>query len=193
MASSVLETRRASDFGGIARDKNTERVFVGPNLIGQMAVTGTWALEANTNVQSLATDDAGSTNLLSIPFIAPYSDLIVRGSSAVDRGVKVIGLEIIYEVAASALSDADLYIYKTTFDAEGTGTATVVTTTTTMDTAGDAGTEIDQHRMYVTIAENNRFFLDGGTIVHGIFDVDDGTSSDVNILGAIWHIQRVEE
>jgi hypothetical protein len=193
VTSTVAETRRADAFGGISRDKNTRRLFVSPADFKQLAVTGTWALEANSNVVSLATDDAGTTNLLMVPFPGEYSDLIVKGSTEVDRGLKVIALEVIYEVAVSALGDVDIFLYKTTFDSEGAGTAALVATTTTLDGASDTGREADQHRMTVTIAERDRFFLDGGTMIHGIFDVDDGTASDVNILGAIWHVQRVEE
>ncbi len=194
MTSTVAETRRASDFGGISRDKNTRRIFCGPELIRTLAVTGTWVLEANSNVLSLATDDVGgAAELLVCPLPVEYSDMIVRGSTAVDRGVQVIAAEIIYEVAASALADIDFSIIETTYDAEGTGTATAKTATTTMDVAADTGREIDQHRATVTIAEANRTFLDGGRTTHLLLDIDDGTSSDVNILGVIWHLRRVEE
>ena len=194
MASTVAETRRASDFGGISRNKNTRRVWVDPTEIRTLTVTGTWALEANSNVLSLATDDVGGAGeLLLIPCPVEFSDMIVRGSTAVDRGVRIVALELIYEVAASALADIDLVIYKTTYDAEGAGTAVAMTKTDSMDTAGDTGREIDQHRFTATIAERDRVFFDGGTTFHGVLDVDDGTSSDGNILGAIWHIERVEE
>ena len=194
MASSNLETRSASDFGGIARRKNTRRIFVGPELIRTLAVTGTWVLEANSGVLSLATDDVGgAAELLTVPCPVEFSDMIVRGSAAVDRGVRIIGFELIYEVAASALADIDVVIYKTTYDTEGIGTATAMVKTDSMDTAGDTGREIDQHRFLCTIAESNREFFDGGKTFHAVLDIDDGTSSDVNILGAIWHVERIEE
>jgi hypothetical protein len=194
VTSTVAETRKAADFGGISRNKNTRRIFVGPDAIRTLAVTGTWALEANTNVLSLATDDVGGAGeLLVVPFPAEFSDMIVRGSAAVDRGVRIIALEVLYQVAASALADIDLAIYKTTWDSEGVGTATAMTKTDARDVAADAGTEVDEHRFTATIAESNREFLDGGKTFHAVLDIDDGTSSDVNIFGAIWHLERVEE
>lgn len=194
MTSTVAETRRASDFGGIARDKNTRRIFCGPELIRTLAVTGTWVLEANSNVLSLATDDVGgAAELLVCPLPVEFSDMIVRGSTNVDRGVQVVAVEILYQVAVSALADIDFSILETTYDLEGAGTATAKTATTTYDTAGDTGVEIDHHRALVTIAEANRTFLDGGRTTHLLMDIDDGTASDVNIFGVIWHLRRVEE
>lgn len=195
MAKSTFgDSKVSSDFGAASRYKNTERIFVGPEALGADAVTGTWALEVNTNVPSLATNDAGTTNNFRIPFPAPFSDAEIQsGSGVTDRGVKVIGVELIYEVASSALGGFDLDIFKLVFDAEGGGTATEVTTTLSFDTGGDAGTEIDQHRAFAKIAEVDRFFMDSGTIVFGRADITDGTASNVNILGAIWHVERVEE
>lgn len=190
----ALATKASQDFGGIARRKNTLRQFVAANQLGQAAVTGTWVLEVNSNVMSLATDDAGTTNDIRIPFNVTFSDAEIQsGSGVTDRGVRVIGLALLYEVAASALGAFDLDIWKLVPDAEGNFAATEVTTTLTFDTAGDAGTEIDQHVAYATIAERDRFFVDSGNIVEGRADITDGTSSDVNITGAIWFIERIEE
>ena len=194
MASKTIETRRADSFGGISRDKNTRRLLVSPAEVRTLAVTGTWVLEANSNVVSLATDDVGGDGeLLFVPCNVEASDMIVNGSTVVDRGIRVIGLEISYVVAASALADIDFFLYKTTLDAEGVATAAAITATTTFDTDGDTGREIDEHRVLVSIAEKDRFFLDGGTLVHGVIDMEDGTASDVNINSVIWHLQRVEE
>lgn len=193
MVSTVMETRESQVSGSVARKTNAHRVFVPPSQISTLAVTGTWVLEANTNVVSLATNDVGGDGeLLYVPFPSEHSDMRAQ-STSVDRGVRVVGLEVIYEVAASALADIDFFIYHTSFDAEGTGTATVATATTSFDTAGDTGREIDQHRASVFIAEGNRAFLDGGKVVHAVIDMEDGTASDVNILGCIWHIERVYE
>lgn len=194
MTSTVMETRRADSFGGISRDKNTRRLWVPPTEIRTLAVTGTWAIEAGTNVVSLATDDVGGAGeLLYIPCGVEFSDFIQRGSTVVDRGIQVLGVELIYDVAVSALADIDIIIYKTEFDAEGIGTATAVTSTTTLDVVTDTGREVDQHRMSAFIAGKDREFFDGGRVYHAIVDADDGTASDMNILGAIWHLRRVEE
>lgn len=194
MTSTVAETRRAETFGGIARDKNTARLWVSPNRIVPISVTGTWAMEVNSNVPSLATDDVGgATERLMVPCDVEFSDFIQRGSSNVDRGVQLIAVELIYEVAASALAGFDLDIWKVTYDTEGVATAAEVTTTLTFDTAGDTGVEIDQHRALATITERDRIWWDGGTSFHGEIDLADGTASDVNILGAIWHYRRLYE
>lgn len=192
--STALATKASQDFGPVSRRKNTQRLFITPGELEQAAVTGTWALEVNSNVTSLATDDAGTTNNINIPLPVRFSDAEIQsGSGVTDRGVKVVGLELIYEVAASALGGFDLDIWKYTVSSVGAVTAAEVTTTLTFDTANDAGTEIDTHRAYATIAERDRFFIDSGTLVIGRADITDGTSSDVNIIGAIWHLEVVEE
>lgn len=195
MAKSAFgDTKVAQDSGSVARLKNTERVFVGPEALGLDAVTATWALEVNSNVPSLATDDAGTTNNIRIPFPVSFSDAEIQsGSGVTDRGVRLLGVELIYEVAASALTSFDLDIFKGTIDAEGSVTAAEVTTTLSFDTAGDDGTEIDQHRAFAAIGEDDRFFLDSGTIAWGRADIEDGTASDVNIIGAIWHVERTAD
>lgn len=194
MATTVAETRVAESFGGIARDKNTARLWVPPSRIATLSVTGVWALEVNSNVPSLATDDAGgASERLYIPCEVEFSDFIQRGTTNVDRGVQLIALELIYEVAASALAGFDLDIWKVTYDAEGTGTAAEMTTTLTFDTAGDTGVEIDQHRALATINARDREWWDGGKTFFGEIDIADGTASDVNILGAIWHYRRLYE
>lgn len=190
----VIATKASQDNGAISRTKNTRRVFVPASLIGQAAVTGTWALENASGVITLGTDDAGTTNVFTIPLMHPFSDAEVQsGSGVTDRGVKVLGVELCYQVATSALGAFDLDIYKVTIDAEGAPTATEVTTTLTPDTVGDAGTEVDDHRMQAVIAERDRFFVDSGTVVTALAEITDGTSSDVNIFGAIWHLEIVEE
>lgn len=193
MARNELETQVAQAFGGTAREKNTRRVFVGPELIRPVSVTGVWALELASGVVSLATDDVGGAGeVLAIPMPAEFSDFAQKGDN-VDRGIKVVGVELLYTVAASALAAFDLDIHKVTFDVDGTPTAAEVTTTLAFDTAGDDGTEIDDHRAEAFIAARDRFFLDSGTVVYGQIVLSDGTASDVNVYGAIWHLERVEE
>lgn len=190
----VIDAKASQDFGPISRRSNAVRVFVHPADIKQIAVTGTWALEEATNVPSLATDDAGTTNVFNIPLNVPFSDAEIQsGSGVTDRGYKVIGLELIYQVAASALGAFDLNIFKLVPTAVGVVAATEIATTLVPDTAGDAGTEVDTHRMQATIASRDRFFVDSGTVVIGKIDITDGTSSDVNLNGAIWHLEKVEE
>ena len=190
----VIDTKASQDFGPISRRSNAVRVFVHPADIKQIAVTGTWALEEATNVPSLATDDAGTTNVFNVPLDVPFSDAEIQGGSGVtDRGYRVLGLELIYQVAASALGAFTLKIFKLVPTAVGVVAATEITTTLVPDTAGDAGTEVDTHRMQATIASRDRFFVDSGTVVFGQVNITDGTASDVNINGAIWHLEKVEE
>ena len=194
MAKRALVTKASSDFGGVSRLKNTKRVFVAANQIGQAAVTGTWALENASGVITLGTDDASTTNVFQIPLPAAFSDAEMQsGSGVTDRGVKVLGVELLYQVATSALGAFDLDIYSVVVDADGDPAATEVVTTLTPDTTGDDGTEVDDHRMAALIAENDRFFLDSGRVVYALAEIEDGTSSDVNIFGAIWHLEVTEE
>lgn len=195
MAKNALVTKDYGNSGAVSRFTNTERWFVGPELIRAVSVTGTWALELGSNIVSLATDDVGGAGeVLAIPFPGRFSDAEVQsGDGVTDRGVKVVGVELLYTVAASALAAFDLDIYKLTFDADGDPTATEVTTTLSLDGASDDGTEIDDHRAEALIAEVDRFFVDSGNVVYAQIVLSDGTASDVNIYGAIWHVERYQE
>ncbi len=189
-----LETAVASTPGAVSRFKNTERYYVHPADFKEIAVTGTWALEEASNVPELATDDASSTNILNIPFPGDFSNLDASSDGSVDRGARVIGIELMFEVAVSALATFVLAIYKLEFaTADGAPTATVITSTTTFLPDGNDGTEVDVHRVQVLIAEKDRIFLDGDTVIFARLALADGTSSDINISGAIWHVERTEE
>lgn len=194
MATNGLETQAVQSSGAVSRFKNTRRVWVSPNEFQQTAVTGTWALEEASNVSSLATDDAGTSNVFLIPLNAEFSDAAIEGGgSATDRGIRVIGLELHHQVATSALGGFDLTIYSVVVASDGGYTATAVSDTTTWDTSGNDGTEIDNHRTEVLIASRDRFFVDADRIVYARLELTDGTSSDVNIRGATWHLARTEE
>lgn len=194
MTTTVAETRRADSFGGIARDKNTRRLWVPPTSVYKLSGSGTYAVDVSSDVIRFGTADvAGATERLSIPCPVEFSDMIVKGTTVVDRGIQIVALELIYEVKASALAGFDLDIWKQTYDLEGTPTPVEVTTTLTFDTAGDTGVEIDQHRALALIAATDRIFFDGGTTFHGEIDLATGTSSDFYVYGAIWHLRRVEE
>lgn len=194
MAKNSLETQVSQSHGSIARDKNTIRVWVPASMFGQAAVTGTWALEENSNVFSLATDDASSTNVIEIPLPMWCSDAALQsGTGVTDRGVQVIGLEVLYQVATSALGGFDMDIYKLTLNSTTVPTAAEVVTTLSADTGSDDGTEVDTHRMEAVINSRDRFFLDSNTQVYGQLDITDGTSSDVNLFGAMWHLRVLDE
>lgn len=189
-----LQTADASTPGAVSRFKNTRRIFVHPADFKEIAVTATWALEEASNVPELATDDASSTNILNVILPAEYSNLDASGDGNVDRGVRVIGIELMYEVAASALATAVYGIYKLEFaSADGAPTATAITTTNTFLPDGNDGTEIDVHRVQVEIDEKDMIFMDGDTVIFCRVALADGTSSDINISGAIWHLERTEE
>lgn len=191
MATNALETVDSQSFGGVSRVTNAKRLWVPPSHISILAVTGTWVNEANSNVASLATDDVGGDGeLIMIPCPLTASDHISRGSSTVDKGIRIIGLEVFYQVAVSALTDIDWFLYHTVFSAVGAGTATAITKTDTYDTAGDTGVEIDTHRVEILINARDRFFLTSGDVIHAVMDMQDGTASDVNIFGAYWHYEQ---
>lgn len=194
MSTNALETQAVQSSGAVSRFKNTRRVWVNPDQFQETAVTGSWALEESSNVSSLATDDAGTTNIFLVPLNAEFSDAAIEGGGvATDRGIRVMGLELHYTVAASALASIDLTIYSVVVASDGVYTATAVTDTTSFDTAGDDGTETDSHRMEVFIAKADRNFMDNDRLYYARLAVTDGTSSDVNIRGATWHLERVEE
>lgn len=189
----TFDTLDAGSNGAISRDKNTRRVFVSPANFAQAAVTGTWALaEEITSVMSLQTDDAGTTNVFNIPFPVQYSDFNQRGST-VDRGVQIVGLEVMYQVATSNIAAVALAIVNVAFAAIGTPAATTLTTTTTFDTGDATGLTQVHHRIKAYVATRDRVYIDSGSVPYGRFSVTDGTSSDVNIHGAIWHLRVVEE
>jgi hypothetical protein len=187
-----LETRAAQDFGGIARRKNTRRLFVGPYEINTLAVTGVWVRAAATNVLEFTTADAGGAGeLLVAPFPRECSDLISRGSTDVDRGVKIVGCEILYRITNSALADIDFTIFKQEYTAAGAAVATAMVATQAFD-AG-TGVEMATHRASLTIAAANREFATSDRSFYLLIDLDDGTASDVFIAGVVWHYELVEE
>jgi len=189
----AFDTTASEDFGGIARKKNTGRVFVGPEQFNELATTGTWVLQQTSNVPEFFTTDAGSTNILGVWFPGPVSDATVQGSS-VDRGTRVIGVEVFYTVATSALGDFVPGLFSVAFtDADGVATATAITATEENLPAANDGTEIDNHRLQLEILEVNRAFLDSGTQVYLELNITDGTASDVTIRGAVWHYETLEE
>ena len=191
----ILETAVAQSFGGIARLKNTRRLFVGPGQIVELATTGTWVFQQTANVPELFTTDAGSTNILGIPFPGEYAQFASEGGgTAVDRGIRIIGIELLFSVATSALGAFTMDIFKLVFTAaDGQETATTVASVDTFLPDGNDGTEIDDHRVQTLIAVRDRFFLDDETSVYCEVNMTDGTASDIIIRGAIWHYERLEE
>lgn len=190
-----LATARVDSHGGISAFKNTRRVFVSPAEFQELAVTATFTLQQTSNVPELFTADLSSTNIFGIPLPAEFSNAkIEKGGSAVDRGIRVVGLEIMYHVENSALGAMTFDIFKLAFAAaDGAVTATTVTSTDAFLPAGNDGTEVDVHRISTVIAESDRFFLDGDTVVYCEWNVTDGTASDLTVTGAIWHLERTEE
>ena len=191
----ILETSVAQSFGGVARLKNTRRLFVGPGMIDELATSGTWVLRQTANVPELFTDDAVTANILGIPFPAEYANFASEGGgSAVDRGIRIIGIEVMYTVANSALGSMSLDIFAVTLaEADGADSAATIASTDTFLPSGTDGTEIDDHRVQTLIAVRDRFFLDDVISVYAELNMADGTASDIIIRGAIWHYERFEE
>ena len=190
----IPETAVAQSFGGVARLKNTRRLFVGPGMIDELATTATWVLQQTANVPELFTTDGSTTNILGIPFPGEYAQFAAEGSgAAVDRGIRIVALELLYSVATSALGAFTCDIFKLTFtEADGQETAATVASTDTFQ-GGATGVEIDDHRFQTLIAVRDRFFLGDTTSVYAEVNMTDGTASDIIIRGAIWHYERVEE
>lgn len=190
----ILETAVAESFGGISRQKNTRRVFVGPGMIDELATTATWVLQQTANVPELFTTDGGSTNILGIPFPGEYVQFgAENGGAAVDRGIRILGIELMYQVATSALGAFSIDIFKITLtEADGQETAATVASTDTF-LGGATGKEVDDNRVQTLIAKTDRFFLDDVTSVYAEVNMTDGTASDITIRGAIWHFERIEE
>jgi len=190
---SDIFTGVAQASGAIAVDKNTVRVHITPGQFIELATTGTWVQQVTTNVPELFTTDASTTNVLQIPMPAEISALASQ-SAGVDRGIQVVGLELMYDVATSALASMDIDIFRINFAAaDGAATAVAVPDTTTFLPDGNDGTEVDVHRVIVSIAANDRFFLDGDSTIYANVQMTDGTASDITISGAIWHLRRVYE
>lgn len=190
-----LVTAVASNSGATARFKNTRRIFVSPGQFEELATTATWVLQQTTNVPQLFTTDGSTTNILGIPFPGEFSNSKIQdGGTAVDRGIKIVGLELMYTVATSALGAFTCDIFKVAFAAaDGAPTATTIVSTDTFLPDGNDGTEVDVHRFSTLVAENDRFFMDGDLVVYAELNMTDGTASDITIHGAIWHVERYEE
>jgi hypothetical protein len=195
VANPSLETVAAGDFGGIARRKNTQRLWVPPNDIAQAAVTGTWVLEnaAIASTMALTTADAGSTNVFQIAFRGPFSDLAVQsGSGIVDRGARVIGIVVPYTVTNSNLAAVTLKIYQGSFTTAGLISTAEITSTTSFATEATGLTQTT-HLAKAIISASNRVFVQSGAPCYAQLTMDDGTASDVWIYGACWHYEVVED
>ncbi len=190
-----LATAQVDSAGVVSGFKNTRRIFVSPGQFEELATTATWVLQQTTNVPQFFTTDASSTNILGIPFPGEFSNAKIQGGqSAVDRGVKIVGLELMFTVATSALGAFTCDIFKVAFAAaDGAPTATTIASTDTFLPDGNDGTEIDVHRFSTLIAASDRFFMTGDLVVYAELNMTDGTASDITIHGAIWHVERTEE
>ena len=144
-----LATAQVDSSGAVSGFKNTRRIFVGPEQFAELAVTATWTLQQTANIPEKFTADASSTNIFGIPFPGEFSNAKIQGGqTAVDRGVKIVGLEIMYEIENSALGAMTLDIFKLAIAAaDGQPTATTVVSTDTFLPDGNDGTEVDVHRV----------------------------------------------
>lgn len=195
MANPSLETIVAQDFGGIARRKNTQRLWVPPNDIAQAAVTGTWVLEnaAVALTMALTTADAGTTNVFQIAFPGPFSDMAANsGSGIVDRGVRIVGIHVPYTITNSDLAAVTLKIYQGSFTTAGLISTTEITSTTSFATEATGLTQTT-HIAKAVIASRDRVFVQSGAPCYAQLTMTDGTASDVWIYGACWHYELVEE
>lgn len=195
MANPSLETVAAQDFGGIARRKNTQRLWTGPAGFIQAAVTGTWVYE-NAKVataSALTTADAGTTNVFHIDFTGPASDMAANsGSGVVDRGTRIIGVTVPYIVGVSDIAATTCKIYQGTLSTAGALTVVELASTTTFATEATGLTQTT-HLMKCVIAARDRTFVTSGNPVWCEVTVTDGTSSDVWYFGLTWHYETIEE
>lgn len=190
-----LATAQVDSSGVVSGFKNTRRIFVGPAQFEELAVTATWTLQQTSNIPEKFTADVSTTNIFGIPFPAEFSNAKIQGGQgSVDRGVKIVGLEIFFEIENSALGGFSLDIFKVAFAAsDGQPTATTIVSTDTFLPDGNNGTQVDVHRVSTLIAEADRFFLTGDLVVYAELNLTDGTGSDCTLWGAIWHVERTEE
>lgn len=159
-------------------------------------ITGTWAGALASNVFSMDKTAADETSTVYIPFPSRFSDMAVQsGSAVVDRGVRVLGIEIMYSVATAAMDAVAATLYKDTYAANGTlNTAAAVTTT--YDTGHDTAAEritVDEHRLALLIAAGDREFLTNLQGMHAEVSLNAAATSVVKVFGAIWHFELIEE
>lgn len=193
----------AEAYRGLASIKNTSRIWVGATQVGVgFATTGSAQAfvvkEVSTGLFSMQDPSLAANEdwAFIVDFPGEFSDLAVEGGgSAVDRGIRVIGCEVLWDTDA-ALDDVAVTLHRTTLLATGT-LPTTATIAISQDSAHDTSTErktADEHRMQVIIAKKDRFFMDGESLVVARVEFINGSSTpQVDFYGVLWHFERVTE
>ncbi len=198
----TLETKVAEAYRGLASIKNTSRIWVPASETRGFATTGSAQAfvltEVSTGLISMQDPSLAANEdwAFIANFPAEFSDLAAEGGgSAVDRGVRVIGCEVLWDTDA-ALTDVTVTLHRMTLLATGT-LPTVAAITTSFDSAHDTTAErltADEHRMQVTVAERDRFFMDGESVVVARVEfVNAASTPQVDFYGVLWHFERVAE
>lgn len=188
-----LETIVAQDFGGIARRKNTGRLWVPPTQIKY--VTGTWTETIASNLITVVKTTTDETSTLYIPCPANFSmGAYQSGSGIVDRGIRLIGVEFLVRIATADLDAVPtIAIYKTPQPASGGAVPTVaaVTTTTGGNATVTAATSV--RRLNALIASANREFMTDVATFHAEVALNAAGTTAIASYGAFWHYEVIED
>ena len=116
---------------------------------------GTWTPTVASNVwyNRRTAADAAATTLIPIPTLTPQTDQHV--------GFKLQSLEVHFRIVTAAIDAMEAHIYKGVRAADGS-LLTVSEVTSTYDTGHDTAPEridADEHKMTLSIAEANQFWL----------------------------------
>jgi hypothetical protein len=193
MGKTTLETRVSQAHRALSAVKNTERIFVPPNKLGY--VTGTWTLAVASNVWSMNKTAADNTATVYIPFPGAFSDAALdSGAGATDRGVQVIGVELICTAATADLDAAiTLKLYSDALADNGAALGAATEVPTVLGGLVGVAHTTNVRRVTATVDGTQRYFIDSGRGIHGEAVIDAGASTVVKVFGAIWHIKRIEE
>ena len=188
-----LETPVSQDFGGIARRKNTGRLWVPASQMH--FATGTWTLTIASNLITQVKTAGAETATAYVPFPARFSmGAFQSGSGVVDRGIRPLGVEFLVRVATANLSGVPtIKIFKTPQPVNGGAVPTVaeVTSTTGGDATVTAATTV--RRINALIASRDREFLTDTATYHAEVALAAAATTAIAVYGAFWHFEFVED
>lgn len=190
MSTAALETLRAEANGSPSRFSNAQRKWVPPTQL--FGTVGTWTVTNSSSVWTYNHSNADDTSVIYVPCTIDFSDLAVSsGSGVVDRGVRVIGLEVLYTNGTADLDAViGIALFKDTVPDTG-GTAMATTSVTVTQTVPVVTQSAVQRRGSAFIAASDRFFLTNAVQMHGEVTINAAATSVVKVQGCIWHYEKI--
>lgn len=187
-----LETIAAQDFGGIARRKNSRRLWVPPTQMKY--VTGTWTETIASNLITVVKTATDETSTIYVPFPINFSmGAYQSGSGVVDRGVRIIGIEFLVRIATADLDAVPtIAIYQTPQPISG-GAVPTVTELTSTKVVGAVTAATTVRRITALVAPSDRVFATDVLTFHCEVGLNAAATTAEAVYGAFWHYEVIED